>query len=106
MIRHKIIQTKGSIIQNTPEEGESLETKISRIVTNNEPITDGAPIIYMDRGDGIKPEFDVRTDRWDIALDAMDKVTKSKLAKREERHKPKDGEPVQIQGTEPPKPAA
>ena len=31
------------------QEGESIENKVRRITENNEPITDGAPIIYTNR---------------------------------------------------------
>ena len=41
--------------------GESIETKVNRIVNNGEPITDGAPIIYTERKDGVLPEYDIRT---------------------------------------------
>ena len=30
-------------------EGEQLEEKVRRIVNNNEPITDGAPIIFTEK---------------------------------------------------------
>ena len=30
-------------------EGETIETKVNRIVNNGEPIKDGAPIIYTER---------------------------------------------------------
>lgn len=68
-------------------QGETIEAKVRRIVNNKEPITDGAPLIYTDRKDGVRAEMDPRTDRWEIAVEAMDKVAKSKLAKREERQK-------------------
>lgn len=68
-------------------EGETLEEKIKRIMNNKEPITDGAPLIYTERRDGIQAAYDIRTDRWEVAIDAMDKVAGSHLAKREERHK-------------------
>lgn len=61
-------------------EGETIETKVERIVENNEPISDGAPIIYTERKDGVRPEYNIRTDKFDIALDAMDAVNKSKIA--------------------------
>lgn len=64
-------------------EGETIETKVVRVTENNEPITDGAPIIYTEKKDGVLPEYDVRTDRWDIAVNAMDKVNKAKIAKNE-----------------------
>jgi hypothetical protein len=66
-------------------EGETLEEKINRIVNNNEPIKDGAPLIYQERADGVQPEYNIRTDRFEIAVDAMDKVQASHKAKREEK---------------------
>lgn len=63
------------------QEGERIETKVARIVENNEPITDGAPIIYTNREDGVLPAYNIRTDRWDIAQQAMDAVNQANLAK-------------------------
>lgn len=90
---------------NKSTSGELLEQKIERIITNGEPLKDGAPLIYTDRRDGVQPAYDIRTDRFDIAVDAMDKVTKAKYAKRAEFYKPKeesgdatsgDGTPMKI----------
>lgn len=67
--------------------GERIEEKINRIVNNREPITDGAPIVYTERKDGVKPEYNIKTDRFEIAVDAMDKVSKAYIAKREENIK-------------------
>ena len=66
---------------------ESLEHKVKRILNNKEPIKDGAPLIYTERKDGVLPSYNIKTDRWEHAIDAMDKVTKHKQAKREERAK-------------------
>lgn len=85
----KIKFTSTSIEINTSYEGEPIEAKIRRIVNNKEPISDGAPLVYTERKDGVQPQYDIRTDRWDIAIDAMDKVAKTHKAKREQRHKPK-----------------
>lgn len=63
------------------QEGESIEYKVRRITENNEPITDGAPIIYTNREDGVLPAYNIRTDRWDIAQAAMDAVNQANLAK-------------------------
>jgi len=81
---------KTTIKRNTSYEGETLEKKINRIVNNKEPIKDGAPIIYTDRKDGVKPEYDIRTDRWEEAISAMDMVTKSRLAQRKSGEKSPD----------------
>lgn len=61
--------------------GESIEDKVRRITENNEPITDGAPIIYTNRDDGVLPAYNIRTDRWEIAQAAMDAVNQANLAK-------------------------
>lgn len=74
--------TPTTICVNKHYEGESIEAKIRRVVNNKEPISDGAPLIYTDRKDGVRPEYDIRTDRFEIAVEAMDKVAQSHVAKR------------------------
>ena len=61
------------------EEGESIVIKVRRILDENEPLTDGAPLIYTPKADGVRPEFDIRTDKWQIAINAMDRVNAYKL---------------------------
>lgn len=83
-------------------EGESIETKCARILQNKEPITDTAPIIYTTKEDGVLPAYNIRTDRFDIAMDAYDKITKSS-AKKEQAVKPEDfgNVPEKTQGGSP-----
>ena len=71
-----------SKLGTTLVEGERLELKIDRMTQNNEPIGDSAPLIYTPRKDGVIAAYDIRTDKWDIALDAMEKVnrTRSKIS--------------------------
>ena len=71
------------------QDGESIEAKVKRITENNEPITDGAPIIYTNRDDGVLPAYNIRTDRWEVAMDAYDKITRNS-AKKEIAPKPED----------------
>lgn len=78
--------------------GESIEKKINRILNNKEPIKDGAPQIFTERREGVKPEYDIRTDRFELAVDAMDTVNKTKLAKRDDRLKTEDLENLARQG--------
>ena len=91
---------------NQSLDGETIEQKIERITQNNEPITDGAPLIYTDRKDGVQAGYNIKTDRFEIAVEAMDKVSKSVTARREERAqlkivKDNDGvESTQGNGTE------
>ena len=50
------------------------------MTANNEPITDGAEVVYTEKKNGVMPEYNVRTDKWEIAQSAMDKVHASKIA--------------------------
>ena len=68
-------------------EGEPIELKIERIVSNKEPIKDGAPEIFTERKDGVKSAYNIRTDRWEVATEAMDKVQGSIQAKRDAKAK-------------------
>lgn len=60
------------------KEGEYLEEKVRRITENGEPIEEGAPIIYTERKNGVNPAYNIRTDRWEIAQDAMEQVGNNK----------------------------
>lgn len=74
-----------SININESYEGETIEMKIDRVLNNGEPIEDGAPIIYTERKDGVIAETDIRTDRFDAALDLTDKMHASHIAERQSR---------------------
>lgn len=77
----KIKPTKTILNANTCIVGEMLCTKVSRMMYNKEPITAEAPIIYTAKKDGILPQYDIRTDRWEIAQEAMGAISKSEIAK-------------------------
>ena len=68
---------------NTSIEGETIEMKVRRIVDNKEPITDGAPLIYGPKGE-IMAGHNIRTDRFEIAVDATDIISKANIAKGSE----------------------
>jgi hypothetical protein len=77
-------------------EGETIETKVARIVQNKEPITDGAPMLYTEKEQGVLPEYDIRTDKWEIAQNAMDVVHATNIAKSKELSKEnKEKKPVE-----------
>ena len=83
-MKAKAIHSKNTFNVNDSVEGESLEKKVKRIVENREPISDGAPIIYTERGKGVQPEYNIRTDRFEIAVEATDAISKSNIAKGSE----------------------
>ena len=72
---------------NESYEGETIEDKVRRIVENNEPITDVVENIYTERSQGVLPAYNIRTDRFEVAIGAMDIVNRTTTAKREENSK-------------------
>lgn len=71
-------------------EGESLEEKLRRVTATKEPISSTLPMIYQERKAGVDPACDIRTDRFDIAIEAMDKVSvteRTRIAKGESAEK-------------------
>lgn len=76
---------KTSLKINQSYQGETIEQKVARIMNNKEPISDSAPLVYTERKDGVLPDYNIRTDRWEHAIDAMDAVQKTKIAQREQR---------------------
>lgn len=61
------------------ENGETLIKKIQRILDENEPLTDGAPMIYTPKQAGVRDDCNIRTDKWTLAMNAMDRVNNYKL---------------------------
>ena len=72
-----------SINKNTSQSGETIETKVERLVNNKEQIDSGKPLIYTEKRAGVAPSYDIRTDRFEIAVEAMDKITASNIARSE-----------------------
>lgn len=87
MITHRIKQ-QTQLKVNEHYVGETIEKKIERMISNKEPLTgDGAPPIYTERKDGVIPAYNIRTDRFEIAIEAGDKIAGSYRARREETGK-------------------
>lgn len=58
---------------------EPREVKLRKIINGEASnMEDGVfPTIYTEKKDGVQPEFDIRTDRFEVAIDAMDKINQS-----------------------------
>lgn len=58
---------------------EPREVKLRKIISGESSnMDDGVfPTIYTEKKDGVLPEYDIRTDRFEIAIDAMDKINQS-----------------------------
>ena len=61
--------------------GQPIEERCKKLVETGEPIKDTTPLIYTPKEKGVMPQYDVRTDKWDIAQNAMDRVNKERIAK-------------------------
>lgn len=71
---------KGCI--NNPDltyQAEPREVKLRKIISGEaSSIEDGVfPTIYTEKKDGVLPEYDIRTDRFEVAIEAIDKINKS-----------------------------
>lgn len=100
------IASNTSLKVNESVDGETIENKIERIINNNEPITDGAPSIYTERKEGVMAGYNIRSDRFEIAIEATDKLTAQRIAKRADNLAQRDtekggeiGKPETTQGT-------
>lgn len=60
-------------------QAEPREVKLRKIISGeSSSMEDGVfPTIYTEKKDGVLPEYDIRTDRFEIAVEAMDKINQS-----------------------------
>lgn len=64
---------------NLTYQAEPREVKLRKIISGESSnMEDGVfPTIYTEKKDGVQPEFDIRTDRFEVAIDAIDKINQS-----------------------------
>ncbi|AXH74812.1 MAG: hypothetical protein [Microviridae sp.] len=79
--------TRKYLAVNNSYQGESIEIKIQRLVKNKEPLDGTVPLTYTEKKDGVLPEYNIRTDKWEVATEAMDKAVRSKTAQGEAKIK-------------------
>lgn len=73
-MKKRIYGNKSDLTTSESFIGESLEEKIRRQVSTKAPIENISPMLYTERKDGVKPEYDIRTDRWELAQKTMNGV--------------------------------
>lgn len=93
-------QMASTLRVNDSIEGETIERRVERMMAGKEPITDAVDTIYTARKDGVQAQYNIRTDRFELAIDATDRMNASLSAKRESlaQRKQKDREPESTQG--------
>ena len=84
---NKIGHVKSDIKRTPDQVGESIEEMIRRCTESNEPIEASAPLIYTEEKEGVQAQYDIRTDRFELALDAIDKYQATVAAKAQEAPK-------------------
>lgn len=64
---------------NLTYQAEPREVKLRKIISGeSNDMEDGVfPTIYTEKKNGVQPEYDIRTDRFEVAIDAMDKINQS-----------------------------
>lgn len=64
---------------NLTYQAEPREVKLRKIINGeSNDMEDGVfPTIYTEKKNGVQPEFDIRTDRFEVAIDAIDKINQS-----------------------------
>lgn len=64
---------------NLAYQAEPREVKLRKIISGeSNSMEDGVfPTIYTEKKDGVLPEYDIRTDRFEVAIDAIDKINQS-----------------------------
>lgn len=96
----------GNLDINQAVEGAKLESKIEQLMHEHESTGEQtAPLLYTAREQGVKEATNIRTDRWEIAVEAAGRIARSYMAKREERaragkepdQKPAEGEAQRIE---------
>lgn len=73
-----------SLSVNTSTEADHFHIKIKKMLENKEPIEAMTPLIYTERKEGVIPQYDIRTDKFEIAREARDSITASINAKVKE----------------------
>lgn len=68
-------------------EGTSIEEVLRLATANKEQKAQMLPELYQARNEGIDPMCDIRTDKFEMAQAAMDKVTRAHLLARQNKEK-------------------
>lgn len=90
-MKNKIRRFTTSINKNESTEGKTIEQELEIMLANGEEIGDQkAEPIYTERKEGVKEAFNIRHDKWITAQKAMQKVSKSYEAKRNDRIEERD----------------
>ena len=96
---YKFITNKPtSITVNNSYEGETIEQKVRRIMLNNEPIEDTAPLLYTAKKDGVINETNIRNDKWEQMTESREKGVLIRMKRQEDFNKKTTGNNPEQEG--------
>lgn len=99
-MRTVIMKGKGKLNVNDTYEGESIETLVAKRMEGGEIELGGKALLYTERKDGVLPETNIRTDKFDLALMAQDAIAKSARARQNAPDKGAKAEGSQSESTQ------
>lgn len=80
-LKQCIIRSNSRITTNgIAREGESLEEFLRKATQGKEPIQATAKVTYNERKDGVLPQHDIRTDRFELAQMQTDTYHRTRAA--------------------------
>lgn len=77
------IKKKTKINGIKPYEADYLEKMIEKRMTGEDIVVGGKGVIFTEREDGVISAHNIRTDRFEEAMEAMDRITARKIAGKE-----------------------
>lgn len=82
-MKQKIIRPLSRIhTRGVLRDGQSLEEFLRKAMQGKEPIQATAKLTYNDRKDGVLPQHDIRTDRWELAQEQTTAYHMSRAAQQ------------------------
>lgn len=89
------ISLTGTMIPECPKKidfAEKLEISLQQAIEKGEPIKMDRQIIFTDAKDGVIPEYDIRTDKFDKAIGKIEKTQQAIQTKMQEAIESNTGE--------------
>lgn len=91
---------KRSLISvNNSYEGEPIERELEKIMSEGTELAVTGPPIYTAKKDGVLPEYNIRTDRFDIGQEAMGKINIQRMNYKPWEDKPEGGSEGESKGS-------
>lgn len=90
-MKNRILKN-GKLNRNNTSEGTTLEKQIELAKSNKEDMPKEVDLLFTEKKDGVIPSTNIRTDRQEVALDAIDKIHKSAQNRRDAMNKTKEEE--------------